>query len=476
MKNYIRTSQTGHWSGLPFALTSIVAIRFAGALLAPPAQAGASDHWPQWRGPLANGVAPQANPPVTWSETENIKWKVRLPGSGTATPIIWENQVFVSTAIPTGKKAPAAAGGDPPPVADGGASRTGSGRGGRGGGGFMRSANPAEAYRFTLLSLDRQTGQVQWEKVLREEVPHEGHHRDHGFASHSPVTDGQHVYAYFGSRGLHCLDLKGNLKWSKDLGRMQTRNAFGEGSSPALHGDTLVITWDHEGEDDFTAAFDKHTGKELWRQAREEATSWSTPLVVMHDGKPQVITSATSKIRSYDLATGKLIWECAGMTANVISTPVAADGMVYPISGHRGSALLAIRLGRAGDLTDSDAIVWRHGKHTPYVPSPLLYGDRLYFFSGNNAMLSCFEANSGQALIDAERLDGMQGVYASPVGAAGRVYLTGRNGVAVVIKDSDKLEVLATNKLNEGIDASPAAVGHELFLRGREHLFCIAER
>jgi outer membrane protein assembly factor BamB len=164
------------------------------------------------------------------------------------------------------------------------------------------------------------------------------------------------------------------------------------------------------------------------------------------------------------------------MTANVIPTPVAADGMVYPISGFRGSALLAIRLGKTGDLTDTDAIVWRHGKNTPYVPSPLLYGSRLYFFSGNNAMLSCFDARSGRALIDAERLGGMQGVYASPVGAAGRVYLTGRNGVAIVIKDSDKLEVLTTNKLNEGIDASPAAVGNELFLRGREHLFCIAEK
>jgi outer membrane protein assembly factor BamB len=306
-------------------------------------------------------------------------------------------------------------------------------------------------------------------------LPHEGHHRDHGFASHSPVTDGQRVYAWFGSRGLHCYDLDGQLKWSKDFGRMQTKNSFGEGSSPALHGNVIVVTWDHEDED-FITALDKETGKELWRQARDEETSWATPLIVPHDGKAQVVTSATRKIRSYDLATGKLLWECAGMTANVIPTPVAADGLVYPISGFRGNALLAIRLGRAGDLTDSDAIAWRHNRSTPYVPSPLLYGDRLYFFASNNSILSCFDAKSGKAVLDAQRLEGPSGFYASPLGAGGRVYLTGRNGVSVVIKHADTLEVLATNRLDDRFDASPAAAGPELFLRGHENLYCLAEK
>jgi outer membrane protein assembly factor BamB len=338
----------------------------------------------------------------------------------------------------------------------------------------MRAAAPKEAYQFALLCLDRQNGRTLWQKVAREELPHEGHHPEHGFASHSPVTDGQRVFAYFGSRGVHCYDLQGNLNWSKDLGRMRTKNSFGEGSSPALLGQTLVVNWDHEGED-FVVALDAATGQELWRQPRDEETSWATPLIVQHDGQAQVVTSATRKIRSYDLATGRLLWECAGMTANVIPTPVSADGVVYATSGFRGNALLAIRLGRTGDLSGTDAIVWSLNKATPYVPSPLLYEDRLYFFSGNNAVLTCCDAKTGRVLIDAEKLAELQGVYASPVAAAGRVYLVGRNGGTLVLKRSDQLEVLATNRLGDQFDASPAIAGKDLFVRGRENLYCLAE-
>jgi len=160
----------------------------------------------------------------------------------------------------------------------------------------------------------------------------------------------------------------------------------------------------------------------------------------------------------------------------VIPSPVAGDGMVYATSGFRGSALLAIRLGRSGDLTGTDAVAWTHGKNTPYVPSPLLYNGRLYFFASNNGTLSCFDAKSGRPMIDARRLDDLDGVYASPVAASGRVYLVGRNGVTVVIRSSDNLDVLATNRLDDRIDASPAVAGGDLFLRGHEHLYCIAAK
>lgn len=451
--------------------------------------ASAEANWPHWRGPLDTGVAPKATPPAKWSETENVQWKVKIPGRGTATPIIWDNQVFIQTAINTGKKPDAAkakvealASGqvmaapapDGPPPAGQPSRRRPGGPGGPGGGG-MRSEKPSETYQFVLISLDRQTGNVLWQKVAREEVPHEGHHPDHGFSSHSPVTDGQNIYSYFGSRGLHCYDMQGNLKWEKDLGRMQTRNSFGEGSSPALFGKTIVVNWDHEG-DDFIVAFDKDTGKELWRQPRSEDTTWATPLIVQHEGKAQVVTSATKKIRSYDLETGKQLWECGGMTANVIPSPVAGNDMVYPISGFRGNALLAIKLGRTGDLTDSDAIVWKRTKNTPYVPSPLLYGDRLYFFSNNSGILSCDDAKTGKTLFDAERLEALPGVYASPVGADNKIYLVGRNGTSVVIKKADKLEVLSTNKLDDKFDSSPAIAGKQLFLRGHEYLYSIAEK
>jgi outer membrane protein assembly factor BamB len=190
----------------------------------------------------------------------------------------------------------------------------------------------------------------------------------------------------------------------------------------------------------------------------------------------RVVVSATNRIRSYDLKTGEQIWECGGMTANAIPTPVSDFGHLYAISGFRGAALLAIRLGRTGDLTDSDAITWKHAKGTPYVPSPLLLGERLYFYSGNNGVISAFNAKSGQPLFESVRVDGLLGgVYASPVSAGGHVYLVGRDGKTVVIKDGDKFETVATNKLDDKFDASAAIVGREIFLRGHQFLYCIAE-
>jgi outer membrane protein assembly factor BamB len=437
---------------------------------------------------LGNGLAPHADPPTAWNETNHVKWKVKVPGRGSATPIVWDDRVFVQTAIPSGKLVeapptetpPAAArpAGEPDARSGPPPERRSRGPGGFGGPGGrgMGAAKPTEVYQFVVLCLDRATGKPLWQQVAREEVPHEAHHRSDGtFASSSPVTDGRHLFAYFGSRGLHCYDWNGQLKWSQDLGDLRIAMSFGEGSSPALHQDTLIVNWDHEG-DSFITALDKHTGQTRWKKSREERTSWATPLVIEHEGKTQVIVPATGKIRSYDLATGDVIWECGGMTANVIPSPVVGHGMAYCLSGFRGSALVALRLGGKGDLEGTDSIVWRHNKNTPYVPSPLLLGDRLYFFSGNNGMLSCFEAKTGRPLIDAERLEALQGVYASPVAAAGRVYLQGRNGATVVLKDADKLEILATNSIDEKTDASPVIVDRELFLRGKESLYCIAEQ
>jgi outer membrane protein assembly factor BamB len=440
-------------------------------------------NWPQWRGPLQNGVAPLANPPATWNETNNVKWKVKIPGDGQATPIIWDNLVFIQTAIPTGRKnepkpgeagetapAPRPDSGSPSGENRGQADRPGGQRG-RGGG-----PKPTEFYQFALLCLDRQTGKTLWQQIAHEEVPHEGYRQNEGsFASSSGLTDGRHFFAHFGSRGLYCYDLDGTPRWNQQLGKMRIIFSFGEGSSPAIYKDTLVVNWDNE-EGSFIIALDKNSGKTLWKKSRDEHTTWSTPLVIERDGKAQVVVPATGKIRSYDLATGDVLWECGGLTRNVIPSPVADNGMVYCMSGFQGNALLAIRLGRTGDLTDGDAIAWKKNKSTPYVPSPLLYGGKLYFFSGNNAVLSCVETPSGQPLFEAERLADLSGVYASPIGAAGRIYLAGRNGATVVLKQSDKLEVLATNRLDEKFDASPAAAGKDLFLRGHEYLYCLAEK
>ena len=436
-----------------------------------PLQSNAASQWPSWRGPQANGVATDAHPPIQWSETNHVQWKVALPGRGSSTPILWDDQVFILTAIPTGPEAAAEtadASGQPPDRSER------PRRGGAGGGGGMVD-RPTRAQQFTVLSFDRKTGKLRWTQSPRTQLPHEGHHKDHGFASASPVTDGKHLIVSFGSFGLYGYDLKGKLLWEKDLGDMRTRNSFGEGSSPALDGNTVVVLWDHEG-DDFIVALDKRDGRELWRQTRDEPTGWCTPLIVSYGGRKQVIVNGTNKIRSYDLKDGKLLWECAGQTVNAIPSAVASQDRVFVMSGYRGNALQALRLDRSGDLTGTDGIVWSHAKSTPYVPSPLLVSDTLYFISNNSALLSAFDAVTGKAHFEAERLDGLNGVYASPVAADGRIYVVGRDGNTAVLRHGPRLEVLAKNHLEDGFDASPAIVGRQIFLRGRQSLYCISEK
>jgi outer membrane protein assembly factor BamB len=448
----------------------------AGIVLSTLAQAGnaatdANQFWPQWRGPLATGDAPSADPPLRWTETEHVKWKVKVPGAGDATPIVWGDRIFLLTAIPTGKKAVAKAS---EAAATPAAPEAGSGDAARPRG-RMNSETPNELYQFSVLCLDRKSGNILWQKAAREEVPHEGHQQNNTYASASAITDGQLVLAFFGSRGLHCYDFEGNLKWSKDFGHMQTKMGFGEGASPALHGDVVVVNWDHEGED-FIVALEKRSGKELWRTPRNEGTGWSTPLVIEHGGQAQVVVNATGKVRSYDLATGKEIWSCAGQTVNAIPTPVADGDTIYITSGFRGHALIAVALGRTGDLTGSDAIRWKYDKSTPYVPSPLLVDDLLYLVANNDAKLSCFDTRTGKAQFEAEPLEGLFGIYASPVSAKDRVYVLGREGTCAVLKKGPKLEVLATNKVDDKTDASPALAGNELFIRGRANLYCIGDK
>ncbi len=442
----------------PFSIVAILA-----AAVAPGANPAADgDNWPQWRGPQATGATATGNPPVEWSETKNVKWKVEIPGKGSSTPVIWGDKIFVLTAVPTGEavKPPEA---EEPGGAQGGQRRRGP-----------RGVQPTHRQKFTVLAISRATGKMLWQTAVREELPHEGHHPTNTWASHSAITDGQNVYAFFGSRGLYCLDMNGKLKWEKDLGDQTTRLGFGEGSTPALHGDRLIVLWDHQG-DDFIVALDKKTGKELWRTPREEDTSWSTPLVVEHGGKLQVITAATAAVRSYDFETGKLLWQGPPLTPNAIPSPVAADGMVYAMAGFRGNALHAIRLGEAkGDIAGTDAIAWQYDRDTPYVPSPLLYQGQLYMLKSNNGIVTAFEAKSGEKLYGPERLEAVPNVYASPTGAGGRVYIVGREGGAAVLQAGPEFKVLATNKLEDGFDASPVVVGNELYLRGQKYLYRIS--
>jgi len=331
-------------------------------------------------------------------------------------------------------------------------------------------------HQFVVFAINRQDGSLSWKKVLREEWPHEGGHETGSLASSSPVTDGEHLYVFFGSRGLYCLTLTGDLKWSKDLGRMQTLHAHGEGSSPVLHGDALIVCWDQEG-DSFLYAFDKRTGKQLWKVPRDEKTAWATPLVVEHAGKPQVIVSATKRLRGYDLATGAQLWECAGLTDNVVSSPVYTDGVVIAGNSYYSQAMLAIRLaGAKGDITGTTNVLWKLNRMTPYVSSPLLYDDTLYFLRHNQNILSRLEPLTGKPRAEALRLEGIRDfIFASPVGAAGRIYVTSRDGVTVVLRHDSENATLAMNKLADSFSASPALAGRELYLRGERFLYCIAE-
>jgi outer membrane protein assembly factor BamB len=424
-----------------------------------------ADNWAHWRGPTGNGVSPAATPPVEWSDTKNVKWKVAIPGRGSSSPVIWQDKVFVTTAVPVAGK------GDQKPAENSREGGPGSRRRGGGGGGGAGGLVPME---FKVLCYNRIDGKLLWEKTAVAATPHQDTHSTNGFASASPCTDGERVYAHFGSRGIFCYTMDGELNWKReDLGKMETRNAFGEGSSPTLAGDSLLVPWDHEGQ---SALFslNKLTGKTIWKTDREEPTNWSTPLVVEHEGKKQVVMNGQTCARSYDLETGKELWRCGGQTERPCASAVAENGLVIVGSGHKGSFLAAFRLDGRGDLKGTKSVAWSIERDTPDVPSPLLSEGRLYFYKGRAGQLSCLDAKTGKPHYMAQRVSGLDSIYASPVAANGHVYLTGRSGTTVVIKDSESLSVVATNNVGETVDATPAPVGNELFIRGEKHLFCIA--
>jgi outer membrane protein assembly factor BamB len=302
-------------------------------------------------------------------------------------------------------------------------------------------------------------------------VPHEGHHNTHSYAGGSPTTDGERLYVAFGSFGVYCYDLDGNLQWSRDLGRIHSRLGWGEAVTPVVHGDSLLLNWDQE-ENSALYCLDAKTGATRWRAARDERTSWNTPLVTEYRGRTQVIVNGNTRVRSHDLKTGEVIWSCGGMTVNPIPSPVRVGDTVVCMTGYKGSVAVAVPLDSKGELT-ADKVRWRYTRGTPYVPSPALVGDRLYFTESNGAVLTVLDAKTGKPVIDRERLPGATSFYGSPVSAGGRVYFIDRAGTGLVLKPGNELDVLATNKLGDKVDSSPAVVGKQLIVRGEKFLWCI---
>jgi len=398
-----------------------------------------ADNWGHWRGPLGNGVSTTATPPLSFSNTDQVTWKVAIDGRGSGSPIVWEDSVFVVTAVES-------------------------------------SNGPRGQLSFQTLCFDRKTGQQRWKAVATEAIPHQGTHSTNGFASASPCTDGTHVYSHFGSRGLYCYTMDGRLVWKRDdLGKMETRNGFGEGSSPTLADDLIIVPWDHEGPS-FLFAIDKLTGKTRWQVPRDEPTCWATPLIVKVGDSQQVIMNGQTSARSYDLKTGKELWRCAGQTDRPAASAVADDSLVYIGSGFRGAFLGAFRPTGRGDIQGTANVAWTLDRDTPDVASPLLSDGRLYFYKGKSGLLSCVDAKTGKVHYAAQRIPGLNSTYASPVAAGGHVYLTDRSGAITVIKDSDKLQIVTTNQLGEPVDATPAPVDNQLFIRSENSLYCITRR
>lgn len=412
------------------------------------------DYWPQWRGPLGTGVAVKGNPPVEFSETKNLKWKTEIPGKGHATPIVWGDKIIVQTAVATDQKGN---------LKDEKA-------------GNPMSPNSTEfIHDFKVICVDRNTGKIDWETTVISEVPLENTHELGSWASNSPCTDGEHIYAYFGSRGLYSLDFDGNILWKRDFGQMEKKMAFGEGASPYLYKDRIFILWDHE-KDSWLFCIDKNTGEELWKVSRDEKTSWSTPVVAEVNGKAQVITAASQATRSYDVETGELVWSGTGLTGNVIPVPMVENGILYVMSGFRGSALQAISLSKAkGDITGTDAVIWEYNQDTPYTPCAVLMDGKLYFLRVNNGFLSCLKAKDGTVVYSKEKVKGISTLFSSPTGVADRLYIPAEN-ICVVIKAGEKFEILASNKLNDNFHAAPVIVGDQLILRGFHSLYCFEKQ
>ena len=445
--------------------------------------------WPQWRGPSGNGVAPSGNPPITWSDEENIKWTAAVPGIGHATPIVWGNRIILLSAGEAAIMDPDAEQLEVPSFfrnrydadKDGELDADETAAALRGLARFARRRTelsvepvPDKRHSFAIYCLDRRTGVIMWSRIAKTAYPKEGKHGSNSYGSASPVTDGERIVADFGSHGTFCYDYYGELLWERDLGQMNVRSGFGEAASPAIHGDTVVFVRDQE-MGSFIVALDIASGEERWRRERNEPTNWSSPLIVDRGDVVEVVANGTNAVRGYNLETGEELWTSAGHSGDVVPTPTSDGSVVYVMAGNLDSSAYAIGLGYRGDLSGTEAVRWSLDRGTPYVSSPLLHDRHLYFVHHTDAVLSCINAEDGGQLYWRQKLGEIDSVLASPVAVGDHIYIPGNNGTTAVVTAGPEFRILALNTLDNKFRASPVVMGDELLLRGDDLLYCIAE-
>ena len=413
--------------------------------------------WPVWRGPGSHGVA-ETSAPSAWSDEENVAWKVEIPGRGFSSPIVWKGVVYLTTAIPL-EEAP-----EPEPREEGG-------RRGR------WSSGPMVENAFVVLALDLATGKELWRREVNRATPHEGYHRTYGsHASYSPVTDGERLYASFGTWGIHALDLEaGELEWSYDIGTALTmRNSFGEGLGPVIADGVLVQVLDQE-ENSMAVALDLESGERRWMVERDEPSTWALPLVTEWEGETIVVTSGTRAIRAYAPADGSLIWSTGGVGLNAIPAVVRHGDDVLVMSGYREPKLKSVRLGGEGQRSDEEALRWETTKGTAYTASPVLH-EGLYYAATDRGFLSCWDAATGEVHYSEQRLPRGTTLKSSPLAIGDLLYVPTESGETHLIRLGKTYEHVATNTLEgQFFVASPIAVDGKLLLRSQTHLFCIAE-
>ncbi|GMW03646.1 MAG: hypothetical protein AMXMBFR84_47800 [Candidatus Hydrogenedentota bacterium] len=422
--------------------------------------ANGQTHWPQFRGPESRGIAEGTNLPATWSTTENVAWKFDMPGRGWSSPVVWGKNVFLTTVVSQGE------------IED---AKKGLYLGGD------RKDAPDSVHVWKVYCLDLDSGDVLWEKQVHEGKPTASRHIKNSYASETPVTDGEHVYAYFGNLGLWCLDFKGNIVWERPVKQQKTRFGWGTAASPVLHEDRLYIVNDND-EESYLWALDKKTGNEIWRVVREEKSNWSTPYVWVNDQRTEIVTPGTRATRSYDL-NGKELWSLKGMSSITIATPYSADGLLYLSSGYvrdKKRPVFAIKPGASGDIslaegqTSNEFVAWAQPLAAPYNPSTLVYGDRMYILY-DRALFSCYNAKDGSLIYEQQKFPATGGFTTSPWAYDGKIFCLNEDGETFVVKAGDTFELLGQNTLAEddmGM-ATPAIAGDNLLIRTAARVYCI---